>query len=155
MRNLSFILFVFIANSIFAQEISLFNSTDSINKGIKLHDEENYNEALELYNQIERNDSNYVWAMVEKAITLNALGEYEKTIELCTEGINFNTSYNNFFYNNLGAAYDDQGENKKALVVYLKSVEEFPYNYSLHFNLGVTYENLNEINKAIAAYENT
>ena len=153
MRNLSFIIFFFIANSIFAQEISLFNSTDSINKGIKLHDEEKYNEALEIYNQIERNDSNYVWAMVEKAITLNVLGEYEKTIELCTEGINFNTGYNNFFYNNLGAAYDDQGENNKALEVYLKSIEEFPYNYSLHFNLGVTYENLNEINKAIAAYQ--
>ena len=97
MSNLLIIIFVLSINSIFAQDFYFINSTDSINKGIELHDSEKYNEALALYNQVERNDSNYVRSLIEKAVSLNALGEYNQVIEICKEGISYNTNYSNFF----------------------------------------------------------
>lgn len=153
MRKITFLFFILLIQIAYAQNDGLFNSGEIIDKGIDLHDEGKYQEALELYNQVERNDSNYVRAIVEKAVTYNTLTEYNKVIELCKEGLTYNTGYENFFYNNLGTALDNLGENDKALEIYLEATKEFPYNYLLFFNLGVTYENLNQINEAIKAYQ--
>ena len=153
MRKITFLFFILLTQIAYAQNDGLFNSGEIIDKGIDFHDDGKYQEALKLYNQVERNDSNYVRAIIEKAVTYNALAEYNKVIELCKEGLTYNTGYENFFYNNLGTAFDNLGENDKALEVYLEATEEFPYNYLLYFNLGVTYENLNQINEAIKAYQ--
>lgn len=128
-------------------------SADIINKGIELHDESKYQEALDLYNQVSRNDSNYVWALVEKAITLNAMEQYQEVIKVCNEGFDKKTGYNSYFYNSLGTAYDMLGDKEKALETYQKALIEYPYSYTLYFNIGVTFEGLNDINSAIKAYK--
>ncbi|CAM3486790.1 Tetratricopeptide repeat protein [Flavobacterium longum] len=53
--------------------------TDSIiNSGIRLHDEEKYEDALKYYDKIVPTDPEYFWAQYEKALTLSHAGKKEE-----------------------------------------------------------------------------
>jgi len=73
----------------------------------------------------------------------------------CFEKALENTLYPtpHFAYNNLGQAYYNKGEYKKAVESYLKAIKYQPsFSMAFHY-LGITYEAMNEWDKAIGAYK--
>jgi len=147
------IVFFFLTNIGFSQNNQLINSGELIEEGIEFHDAGRYEKAMECYNMVSRNDTNYAWALVEKAITFTAMEKFNDAVEICLEGLNLESEYNNHFYNSLGTAYDNLERNKEAIDIYEKAIKEFPNNYLLHFNLGVAHRVNEDWNSAIVSFE--
>ncbi len=133
----------------FAQDFQLINSGELLKKAIALHDEGKYEEALEQYRQITRNDTNYLHALSEMATTYLAMEEYDSVISICQNGLKEHSEVDYMFFNLLGTAYDDTKQPEKSLEIYLKGVEEYPANSLLHFNLGITLLGLGRQDEAI------
>lgn len=135
--------------SLIAQDFPLINSGELLKKGIELHDDGNYEEALEHYRKITRNDTNYLHALSEIATTYLAMKEYDSVISICQDGLKEHSEVNYMFYNLLGTSYDDTKQPEKSLEVYVKAVEEYPANSLLHFNLGITLLGMDRQDEAI------
>ncbi len=134
-------------------EFGVINSGEIITKGVALHDKEQYEEALKLYNQVPENDTNYALATVEKAFTYFAQKDYDKAIKLCEQALTMGTEYENSLYLTLGSAYDEAGKPETAIEVYDKGIKEFPKNHRLLFNKAVTLEKQEKYAEAIALYK--
>jgi uncharacterized protein len=148
----AFILFVF---NIFSQDepIKFKPSGDIINEAIELHDADEYEKAIALYNQIAEGDTNYNWAVYEKSFSLLAAKQFEKAIEWIEYNLDKYNEHGNSLYGNLGTAYDELDQSKKAVEVYLKGISLYPMDYNLYFNLGITYEKTEQYAKAVEAYK--
>lgn len=134
-------------------EYGIINSGEVINKGVALHDEEKYDEALALYNQVPGNDTNYTLALVEKAFTYYAKKDYTNTIKLCEQALSYGTEYDNNLYITLASAYDDAEKSEKAIEVYDRALQVFPKNHLLLFNKAVTFEKLERFTEALDLYK--
>lgn len=148
------VVFFFVAIAAYAQtEFGIVNSGELIRKGIEKHDAEKYDEAIDYYNQVPENDTNYTLATAEKAFAYYAKKDYENTIKLCEETLKYGTEYDNNLYITLGSAYDDAGKSEKAIEVYDKAIKEYPKNHLILFNKAVTLEKQERYTEAIAAYQ--
>ena len=132
-----------------AQDFQLINSGDLIRKGVELHDEGNYEEALEYYRQVNRNDTNYLHALSEIATTYIAMEEYDTVIYICQYGLKEHSEVDYMFYNLLGTAYDETKQAEKSLEVYLRAVKDYPANSLLNFNIGITLLGMGRNDEAI------
>jgi antitoxin component YwqK of YwqJK toxin-antitoxin module/Flp pilus assembly protein TadD len=145
---------LFTASIVNAQkEYGIVNSGELIKKGAEFHDEQKYDEALALYNQVPENDTNYALATAEKAFSYYAKKDYDKAISLCEEALKYGTDYDNNLYVTLGSSYDDAGKGEKALEVYNKGIKEFPKNHLILFNKAVTLEKQEKYEEAIETYK--
>lgn len=126
----------------------LINSGVEIVRGIILHDDEEYKEALEAYDLITRNDTNYSLALAEKAQTLIALEKYKQAIRVCEEGLTLDQRYNSMFYLTMGTAYDEMGRPEQAVKSYREGLVKYPYNQLLYFNLGLTLYNQDKLEES-------
>jgi len=132
----------------------LVNSGEAINKGIEAHDKGEYEKAIEQYNLVFEGDTNYVFALYEKALSLNANKQYDKTIKTGELALTFpDNDYELEFYNLLNSAYDEKKEHQKALDIIDKGLERFPNAHVLHYNKGFTFETLNKYEEAFASYQ--
>src|SRR5215216_4985658 len=68
------------------------NSAELIKKGVELHDKQEFKEAIKVYKQVHRSDTNYVWALYELGLSYtadsqlnNALKIYEEALGLSKE----------------------------------------------------------------------
>ncbi len=135
------ILFIIIllSNRITAQTIEIKPSNEIIAEGIKLYDEEKYEDALKEFETISRNDSNYVYSLYETALTYSALKNYDKAIELATEGLKHKTEFDHQLYEIIATCYDEKGEFEKSITTYDQAIARFPLAYKLHFEKGVAF----------------
>ncbi|HLP18660.1 MAG TPA: tetratricopeptide repeat protein [Chitinophagales bacterium] len=131
----------------------IVNSGELIKQGIELHDQEKYDEAIKMYSQVPENDTNYILAIVEKALSVYAQKDYEKTIALCEQAMALGNSYDHSLYITMGSAYDDAGKPEKAIETYDKGLKEFPKNHLILFNKGVTLQKQEKFDDAIATYK--
>jgi antitoxin component YwqK of YwqJK toxin-antitoxin module/Tfp pilus assembly protein PilF len=134
-------------------EFGIVNSGDLITRGVALHDEQKYDDALKLYNQVPENDTNYTLATVEKAFTYYAKKDYETAIKMCEEALSAGTEYDNSLYITLGSAYDDAGKPEKAIEVYDRGIKAFPKSHRILFNKAVTLEKQEKYAEAIETYK--
>lgn len=124
------------------------SQSDLIKKGISLHDQGKYDNAIEKYKQALKLNPQNVWALYEMAYSYSTLGDYNKSIEACSEGIKYKSPYLPSLYVQMGTSYDNINEPQKAVSVYKKGIELYPENYLLHFNLGITYLNSKNVKEA-------
>jgi tetratricopeptide (TPR) repeat protein len=107
-------------------------------EGVKLFDNEKYDEALVKYKEAIKSDPKYSNAYYEIAYTLfntekplEAIPYLETTIKLSpTSG---------GAYDLLGSIYDDNKQSAKAIEYYLKGISVEPDYQRLYYNLGLTY----------------
>ena len=71
------LLFVFIISATAQDNNPLINSGELLKKGADLHDQKKYKEAIALYKQINRSDSNYSSALYELSMSCEADSQYE------------------------------------------------------------------------------
>lgn len=133
------------------EKIKWINSHDLLINGIKLFEDENYAGALEKFDLIDKNDSLYISAMSEKALTLMKLEKYQEAISVARDAIQSTDHPIPELYINLGSALDDSGDSLSAITVYEKGIELFPMNHYLLFNKAVTLYKCKQYDKSIAA----
>jgi antitoxin component YwqK of YwqJK toxin-antitoxin module len=140
-----------------AQEINekqlLINSGDLLQKGLEANKKGEYKTAITYYQQISRNDTNYVVALTELSVSFIADSQFIKAAEVCLEALKDPHGEECNLYSNLGTAYDGATKYELAETAYKKGLTYAPYDYSILYNLGVLYENMKMPEKAFETYK--
>src|SRR5690349_19759633 len=98
----------FSASAVHAQKnVKWVESGKVIEEGIKLHDEENFEDAIAKYKLVNRNDTLYPSALYELSLTYKEAKQYDKAIEACKEGITLGSDNGPLFYNIYASALDE------------------------------------------------
>jgi antitoxin component YwqK of YwqJK toxin-antitoxin module/Tfp pilus assembly protein PilF len=148
------VIIVLLSSSAFAQRVKKpVASGDLIEKGVKEHDKGNYDNAIEAFLQVSRNDTNYALALTEVAISYLADEQYQKCISSAREGLTLNSSYGAHFYLSLGSALEASGDEKQAIVVLEEAIEAYPKNHLMYFNKATTLHKMEEWQQALDHYK--
>ena len=134
-------------------QIPFIVSEEVINKGTNYHDEEKYTYAIEEYEKVPLNDTNYGWAMYEKGLSYAADSQWteaEKALRECLK-MKFYDKQN--VYSLLGSTLDDEGKMDEAIEIFQEGLKEFPNYYLLHYNYGITLNKKKDIAGAIREFQ--
>src|SRR5687767_10459288 len=120
-------------------EKPLINSGALISDAIKLHDQGKYKDALAAYRQISRNDTNYVYALYEAALSLQADSQFVEAITFCEEGLKQKGEREREpdLYTQLGSLLDNVGNKERAMKVFDSALQKYPTHVLLLFNKAI------------------
>ncbi len=137
---------VFTSVSLHAQyNDNLFiNSGDLIRQGAKLHEEGKYGEAIRLYKQIPRSDTNYADALYELGYSCSADSQYTSAVNYTLEGMRLFPHLKQKYTLVAANALDNTGKSADAIALYNSAVAGNPNAAILYFNRGITYYNLKD-----------
>jgi len=135
------------------KNVQLLNSIEVLNKGLALYDSGAYEKAAALFEQISRNDTNYVLALFEDALSRESNSEDSLAIVLCNKGLEIPSEYEPDFYKLKGAALTDWKKYDQAIDLLHGAIGKFPNVYALHFTLGLAFYKAQRYDSAIAALE--
>lgn len=140
-----------------AQKDASDNSLEFIVNGINLHDQEKYQGAIEAYEKVCVNDTNYALAVYEKTLSYINLEEYEKAVETAKEGLSlFNKDYEALFYTNYGTALSNLDKYEESSAIYTEGIKKYPFNSSLRYNHAVVLLKAKKYDEALnILYKNT
>lgn len=145
MKQLLIILALLSISLIVNGQDNQFNSL--IQQGIELHDNGEYEKAIEKYNEALEIQPNSSLANYEISYSYLALQDYknaEKYSKLVIDSKNGNELHSYIVY---GTALDLLGKTKKSIKAYEKALEEYDH-YLLHYNHAISCFNSGEIEKA-------
>jgi uncharacterized protein len=158
MRRIFFLIvlvFFGVTNLVKAQKIELINSSELIKKGIEQHDQQKYQDAINLYKKVSRNDTNYAWALAELALTYNSKKEYLNAIEVCKKGMDLKSEFDYNYLSSYGTALDNLKRSDEAIEIFNQAIIKFPYNFELYFNRGITYYKEDKFKEAVKDFQKT
>ncbi len=123
------------------------NASSLIEEGVALHDQAQYQEAIEKYQEALILDPDNVNAYYEMAFSYLALENFDKTEELCRETIDRfpDSPVLKHVYTSYANSLDQRGKSEEALKIYDEGIKKFPDYNMLHFNKGVTTFGLNRL----------
>ncbi len=117
-----------------------------ISDGIRLHDLEQYDEAIKKYEQVLKENSNNDEALYEMALSYYNKKDLRNATELAYKLTRYKSSTGLLGYGLIANALDDLGKPKEAIEIYqsaIKQLEGDPefqsHISSLYYNLGITY----------------
>lgn len=141
MKNKFFIFLGFLLliklSPVIAQSASEFDTQTIINKGIALHDEKKYDEAILEFKKINKNDSNYVLAAIELVNTYIESSKDSLALELCNSLLEFPSSYLPSVIAYKANALDNLKRSDEAIKTYEQGMVKYPLNYSFYYEMGV------------------
>lgn len=132
------ILFVISLNTM-AQSTDCTSGIDHVRRGIELHDEKKYHEALEAYEMVLPGDTAYSLSMYERGLTLHELERYDEAISWYQKVLPFNDENHNQALVNLGISWDFNGNIDSSLHYFGIAEQHYPFDYNVYFNRGVTF----------------
>jgi len=142
--------------TVFSQEnIPLVNSGDILKKAVKLHDDAKYKEALALYAQVPKSDTNYNTVLYEMALTAYADSSFEVSRKYALEGLKLFPYQDSKFYGILANALDELGKPDESIAVYDTILAKYPNQYSAWFNKGIVYYKQKKYKEATASFQRT
>ena len=142
--------------TIFAQRnVSRVVSRDVIERGIKLHDDKKYAQAIEEYEKVNINDTAYALAQYEIALSQMQLENYHQAAQILNELLEYKIRFNfkHTVYLTLGNCYDMNKKPEEAIRVYTEGLKLHPYQHNLLYNRGIAYANQNKYKEAISDYK--
>jgi Tfp pilus assembly protein PilF len=119
-----------------------------INEGVKLHDQGNYDGAINKYQEVLKENPDNVVALYELSSSYSAKGNYRKSLEICKNGIKYKSKHLREFYIMMGNNFDHLKDPDKSIQVYKKAIELFSDYYFIYYNLGVTYYGVGKLDEA-------
>ena len=128
-------------------------SEEIIQKGIQLHDDEKYQEAIQLYRRVNENDSNYVRMLSELALSYLQMEMYDSAVVIAEKGLTLPSEYRMHLLRTKGTALDYAGKPEESIRVYKQAIEAYPFVYLLHYNLGVTCLGQEQYASAIRSFQ--
>lgn len=150
--NKIYLLLIFTSALFFAQNKE--EAVKKIESGIELHDEGKYDEALIKYNEALKLDENNIFALSEKAMTLEAMKKYDDAIETSKLILNlYPNEDNKTVYVVYGNSLDHANKKDLALKIYDEGLKKYPTYYQLYYNKAITLYSNKEVEKAELAFE--
>jgi antitoxin component YwqK of YwqJK toxin-antitoxin module/Tfp pilus assembly protein PilF len=164
MRFLPFILCLLASEALIhpaaAQEKNpLINSGQLIARGSDLYDSGEYKESIQLYSRIDRNDTNYVRALYELALSCYADSQFSKSAHYCELAFAaenaFSMNYDPEIYDEYGNAVDAGGNPQRALSIFDSAIRKYPDYAYLYLNKGTVLLKLNRDKEAEQLFQQT
>ncbi len=145
--------FVFLSS--FSQEKIPFIDVDEIVLSVaEAAQNEEYEKAFDLLNQISKNDSTYTSALVTKAYYQMALKQFDKAIEILDEGLASDSGdLKALFYQNKGVALANLEKHEEAVTLLDEGLKLFPKNHLLTYNRAVFLEKMGKLEAAVKGYK--
>jgi len=131
----------------------LINSGELIKKGIDLHEQGKYKEAIDVYVQIPRSDTNYSTALYELSFSAYSNGQADSAKRYAETGLKLFPDRADEFYLQIANSLDYLGKPEEALSVYEKAITLYPNQYNLYFNEGLALRTLKRTEEAKAAFQ--
>lgn len=117
-----------------------------IQEGIKLHDRGMFDEAIQKYQQVLKENPDCTFALYEMAFSYYKKKDFVKFIDAASIGIQYKSDELHLFYEMIANRLDDLGKPQEAIQVYkdalniLEDKKEYRRSLSsLYYNMGVTY----------------
>ncbi|PBQ31944.1 hypothetical protein CNR22_09235 [Sphingobacteriaceae bacterium] len=133
--TISFFATTFNAQSNFKE---LERSSVIINRGIELHGDKKYEEAITEFKKVHRNDSNYYLASVEILNSYLALKKNNEGIALCDELLKLKNDYTPNILIYKGDFLDHMEKYGEAEKIYEMGAKEYPINHVFYYAMGVS-----------------
>lgn len=149
------ILFVSFTPKLFSQQKQyVINSGEVIKKGMALHDERNYKEAISEYQKIPEHDTNYLWALYEVVMSARTDSQYNLAISTCNKALAIKP---NMFEHDLliqmSGVYNDKEQFDSSAFYANKAYTRFPNSYMTIQSIGITYYLQKKYDSAYACFE--
>jgi antitoxin component YwqK of YwqJK toxin-antitoxin module/Tfp pilus assembly protein PilF len=129
----------------FSQEV---DSRKIIEKGVELHDNKQYDEAIAEFKKVSRNDTNYVLAAVELANTYITLGKDSLGLILCNSLLDQPSQFRPTVLTVKANFLDNLKRSDEAMKVYEEGSKLYPLNYSFYYEAGVVKLRQNKYKEA-------
>lgn len=151
--------------SLFAASTALFSfgqkmlqpksSIEILIKGFQEMEKENYDEAEAQFKLISVNDTNYVVAQKELAITYMASDRHQEAVDILEDLLIYQSKFKDRanVYTLLGQAYDGLEQYDKSLATYNKGIEEYPKNHLLYYSKAGSLEKQEKYQEALENYK--
>jgi antitoxin component YwqK of YwqJK toxin-antitoxin module/cytochrome c-type biogenesis protein CcmH/NrfG len=136
-----------------ADKYPLINSGELIKQASEKHDAGDYKEALRLYGQINRSDTNYADVIYEVAYSLYADSQYQACLAKCAEGIRLYPAERTKYILLQGSALDELDRMDEAVATYTEGLQLQPYNHLFFFNRAVVYNRKKMYDSARADFQ--
>lgn len=123
----------------FSQKDPPIRSGELIKAAEEFYDSGQYKKSMSLYEQIDRNDSNYVKSLYGRAINYDADSEYDKGIVVVEEALHLREQreIEPDIYNIYGNLLSHAGQKEKAITIFNEAISKYPAFTLLYFNKGV------------------
>ncbi|MCU0423937.1 MAG: tetratricopeptide repeat protein, partial [Bacteroidia bacterium] len=126
-----------------------------INEGIKLHDDDKFDEAIKKYLKVHENDSFYDLAVYELSLSYLANKQYEEAKLACIKGLNLESKYKKDFIINYANSLSYQEKIDSAVYWYDYGAKLFPYDTRFIYEKAVAYQLAKDYDNAIKYYGET
>lgn len=157
MRIPVFVLLVVLTSSqIRAQEItdSFIPSADLIIRADSLRMLDKNLEAIALFNQVQKGDTNYVNALIKKSSTMLDLKQYDEGLAACREGMKIpRNKEKQAFWLNLAYTLNKKGDSISSLTEYEALCDEYPFYRLGLYNRAIQYGNAAQYDSSYSAYK--
>ena len=122
---------------------------DSLIKiGTRLHDDGKYDDAINTYKDILRENPSHVVALYELSYSLFAKKDYDEAIQYSKEGAKYKSKYLSLLYLNIGNALDNQGRTTEAIAAYRQGMQLDPKYHLFPYNVGLAFYRKNSLDSA-------
>lgn len=121
---------------------------DLIAEGLKYHDADMYDRAIEKYKEVLNINPLNLEALYEISLTYSKMDSCETSLKYSQIGLDYDSELFPLFAIGTGNCLDDLGKTKDAIKIYKEAIEIKPDVNLLHFNLGLSYMRLNNLEDA-------
>ena len=121
---------------------------DFVEEGIQLHDNGNYDGAIDVYNNALLVEPKSTLVNYEISLSYFMKGDYNKAIEYSNKVIESNSNHLLQAYLTKGSCLDNLGKTKQSIKLFKKGIKKFGYNYLLNYNLALNYYKLKNYKEA-------
>jgi antitoxin component YwqK of YwqJK toxin-antitoxin module/Tfp pilus assembly protein PilF len=127
----------------FSQKDAPIHSHDLAASADELLDSGEYKKALAIFEQIDRNDSNYARSVYGRALSCQGDSQFVKAIHYCEEALQLKDRQDlrPKIYNTYANLLDDIGDMEKSLAVFDEGIKKYPAYSNLYYNKGITLFN--------------
>jgi antitoxin component YwqK of YwqJK toxin-antitoxin module len=128
---------IFTACLSFAETLPEIDSYKIIQKGIQLHDDKKYAEAIAEFNKVNKNDTNFVLCMLELANSYIANKQDSLAVLACDRVLFISSAYAPAVLLYKANALDNMKKTDEAIKVYEEGIRKYPLNNSFYYDLGI------------------
>lgn len=148
------IVLLFAYSNVFTQENERVNSSENINEAYDKYLNEEVDEALRLLDEINRSDTNYTLALVNKSYYCLNDDRYEEVLKVTDAGLNhFDEEYKTSFIVNKGIALGKLERYDEAIEHFTDALEKYPVRNEFYTLMGSVYEEKGDHEKALEMYK--
>ena len=121
------------------------NQQRLIKAGVELHDQGDYDGAVNRYTEVLKENPNNVLALYEASYSYWAKKNYQKCIEVASKAAKYKSELLELAYIQLGTCFDDSGDSQHAIENYKFGIQLVPSSSLLHYNLAITYHRVEQL----------